>query len=203
MCCLIFQVIDTQRLHWAALLVSPAACTGPCWRTGREREAPVQLELQEAGFLRSGTAKWCSCWGNDPALKGLSLGILGYSVRKSHSCFWHRVPGACPGGNTQTPHLYAAWTSIKTPSGAAERPQSIATVQSVGSTDGVAKSGGPLMQLDTSSHKFEASFTYRCNNSHTKPSIHPGLASTLWGEKQIFSNCHCMLPWRKVCHSIR
>lgn len=67
-------------------------CMGPC----QSRGAPVQLELQEPGFLGSGTAKWCSCWGNDPPLKGLSLGILGYSVRKFHGCFWQRVSGASP-----------------------------------------------------------------------------------------------------------
>lgn len=89
MCCLIFQVNDT----WEAPLSSSSCLPQQCARAPAGVEG-LLLGLQELHFLWSGTAKWCSCRGNDPHLKGLSLGILGYSVRKFHGCFWQRVSGA-------------------------------------------------------------------------------------------------------------
>ncbi len=125
----------------------------------RERGAPVQLELQGPGFLGSGAAKWRSCWGNDPPLKGLSLGILGYTVRKFHSCFWQRVSGASPASP-----LCRVDRHPKTSKASTVHCYSILLKCSVSMNDRTliraAKSGGPLMQLYTTSHQFEASFTF-------------------------------------------
>lgn len=85
-CCLIFQVIDT----WEALLSlspqQPAAARAPGGEGGPCSAGAAGTSsgaAQQSGVVVEETI---------PPLKGLSLGILGYSVRKFHGCFWQASP---------------------------------------------------------------------------------------------------------------
>lgn len=131
-----------ERHHWAA-------CTGPRVTGGAGTRLPPQRHSKVVQLSRK----------QHLPPKVLSLGILGYSVRK----FWRHISG---------PHLWAVWTTGATEvccnyelQEAIRRPLKCNHIHCITSIWG----------------KFHIS---PVNNSHTKRSIHLGLVSTLWARSR-------------------